>query len=206
VASLHLTRHGLNRTRSNSDAAWVSGRNAPPTMNTPDALANSAAVRFQPSSPRRGEWRRRNGLGDNSGRASARGRSRGAVRSGQFFWSGRTSEGLGVGPKSAGGNGAAESFATSNGGTTLEGLLDRNGVIQPKWSFDDPAAEEWWSRISGLYAENVQGEVRAVVGSNLRPGNVWETVELPRLMANANVTKIVIIDPETGVETTIFER
>jgi hypothetical protein len=97
-------------------------------------------------------------------------------------------------------------MADSHGGITLEGLLDRNGVMPPKWSFDDPGAQEWWSQVSGTYAENVQGEVRAVIGPNLRPGSVWETVELPRLMENPNVTKIVIIDPETGSETTIFER
>ncbi|AGP63797.1 hypothetical protein OEM_22620 [Mycobacterium intracellulare subsp. yongonense 05-1390] len=34
----------------------------------------------------------------------------------------------------------------------------------------------------------------------------WKTVELPRLMDNPRVTKIVIIDPETGAETTVFER
>ncbi|MCV7101197.1 hypothetical protein [Mycobacterium palustre] len=88
----------------------------------------------------------------------------------------------------------------------MEGLLERNGVKPPKWSFDDPAAEQWWSQVSGMYAENTQGEVHAVIGSNLRPGNVWETIELKRLIENPNVTKIVIIDPETGGETTIFER
>ncbi|WP_421845684.1 hypothetical protein [Mycobacterium sp.] len=123
-----------------------------------------------------------------------------------FFWSGRTSDGFGIGPESAGGTGAADLFATSHGGTTLEGLLDRNSVKPPKWSFDDPSSQEWWSKVSGMYAENVQGEVHAVVGSNLRPGNVWEAIELPRLMDNPNVTKIVVIDPETGNETTIFKR
>jgi hypothetical protein len=88
----------------------------------------------------------------------------------------------------------------------LERLLDGNGVVPPKWSFDDPAAQDWWSQVSGMYAENVRGEVRAVIGSNLRPGSVWETVELPRLMANPNVTKIVTIDPDNGLETTIFAR
>lgn len=115
-----------------------------------------------------------------------------------FFWSGRTSDGLGIGPTSAGGSGAADSFSASRSGTTLEGLLDRNSVIPPRWSFDDTAAQEWWSQVSGTYAENVRGEVHAVVGSNLRPGSIWETVELPRLLANPNVTKIVVIDPETG--------
>jgi hypothetical protein len=97
-------------------------------------------------------------------------------------------------------------YAGSHGGTTLEGLLDRNGVTPPKWSFDDSAAQGWWSDVSGIFAENVRGEVRAVIGSSLRPGSVWETVELPRLMDNPSVTRIIIIDPETGSATTIFER
>lgn len=125
---------------------------------------------------------------------------------GAFFWSGRTSDGIGIGPTSAGGNGSADLYAASHTGTTLEGLLERNGITPPKWSFDDPAAEEWWSKVSETYAANARGEVRAVIGSDLRPGGVWQSVELPRLMNNPNVTKIVIIDPETGAETTIVER
>ncbi|WP_155765053.1 hypothetical protein [Mycobacterium colombiense] len=125
---------------------------------------------------------------------------------GAFFWSGRTSDGVGIGPSSAGGNGSADLLAASHSGTTLEGMLERNGISPPKWSFDDPAAEAWWSKVSETYAANARGEVHAVIGQNLRPGGVWQTVELPRLMDNPNVTKIVIIDPETGAGTTIFER
>ena len=44
------------------------------------------------------------------------------------------------------------------------------------------------------------------IGSELRPGNIWENIELPRLKANPNVTKITTIDPKTGVEKIIFER
>ena len=57
-----------------------------------------------------------------------------------------------------------------------------------------------------MYAENVRGEVYAVVGSNLRPGSLWETVELPWLISNPNVTKVVVIDPEIRLQKTIFER
>jgi hypothetical protein len=113
---------------------------------------------------------------------------------------------VGIGPVSAGGNGAADIFAEGVNGTTLEGLLDRNGISPPKWSPGDADAGEWWDRVSATYANNVQGEVHAVIGPNLRPGNVWETVELPRLLENPAVTRIVIIDPQTGVETIIFER
>ncbi len=49
-------------------------------------------------------------------------------------------------------------------------------------------------------------KIRAVIGSELRTGNIWENVELPRLMKNPNVTKITTIDPKTGVEKIIFER
>jgi len=35
---------------------------------------------------------------------------------------------------------------------------------------------------------------------------IWENIELPRLKANPNVTKITTIDPKTGVEKIIFER
>ncbi|WKG05766.1 hypothetical protein [Mycolicibacterium sp. HK-90] len=126
---------------------------------------------------------------------------------GATFWSGRNGDGIiGIGPISAGGNGAAELIAGGNSATTLEGLLDANGIQPPKWSPTDVYADNWWSAVSQIYAENASGEVHAVVGSNLRPGNVWENVELPRLMENPNVTKVIVIDPDTGIHTTIFER
>jgi hypothetical protein len=42
--------------------------------------------------------------------------------------------------------------------------------------------------------------------SEKRPGNVWQTIEIPRLMENPDVTRIVQIDPDTGQPITIFER
>jgi hypothetical protein len=125
---------------------------------------------------------------------------------GATFWSGRNADGMGIGPISAGGNGAADLIAGGHRATTLEGLLDANGIQPPKWSPTDVHAENWWSAVSQIYAENASGEVRAVVGPNLRPGNVWENVELPRLMDNPNVAKIIVIDPDTGIETTVFQR
>ena len=76
----------------------------------------------------------------------------------------------------------------------------------PKWDFNNPSTMEAWDAASGAYAEQVSGEIRAVIGSELRTGNIWENVELPRLMKNPNVTKITTIDPKTGVEKIIFER
>ena len=63
-----------------------------------------------------------------------------------------------------------------------------------------------WDMASAAYAEQVSGEVRAVVGTELRPGNIWNNIELPRLIENPNVTKIKIVDPKTRIETVIFER
>jgi len=112
-----------------------------------------------------------------------------------FFWSGKTN---GVG-------GSAEralEIANSKGGVTLEGLIEQHNISMPLFS-DNPTA---WKEVSDSYAQQASGEVRAVVGHDLRPGNVWENIELPRLLSNNAVTKITIIDPETLVETVIFTR
>ena len=89
---------------------------------------------------------------------------------------------------------------------TLESTIEARAIIMPEWDFGNPSSMDAWDMESAAYAEQVSGEVRAVVGIELRPGNTWENVELPRLMENPNVTKITIIDPKTGIETVIFER
>lgn len=47
--------------------------------------------------------------------------------------------------------------------------------------------------------------MRAVIGQSLRPGNVWETTELPALIP-PNVDKIITIDPVTMDEKIIYIR
>ena len=89
--------------------------------------------------------------------------------------------------------------------TTELGNLAKN-IQMPDWDFNNPATMEAWDLASGAYAGQVSGNVRAVVGSNLREGNIWENVELPRLKANPNVTRITVIDPKIEIETIIFER
>jgi uncharacterized protein YukE len=121
-----------------------------------------------------------------------------------FYWSGRNADGIGVGPDDSG---IAELIAHGSGGTTLEMTLADKGIDPlPVWNRHDPVSVQFWEDASAAYAENAQGEVTAIIGSNLRPGNVWQTVEIPRLMENPDITRIVQIDPDTGQSTTIFER
>ncbi|WP_448903590.1 hypothetical protein [Eubacterium sp.] len=115
-----------------------------------------------------------------------------------FFWSGRT-DGIGGAENAA-------NIAKSRGGVTLESIIEKQNIVMPEWDFNNPSTMEAWNLVSGAYAEQVSGEIRAVIGSELRPGNIWENVELPRLKNNHNVTKITTIDPKTGVENVIFWR
>lgn len=115
-----------------------------------------------------------------------------------FFWSGRTN-GIGGADRTA-------EIAKAKGGVTLESTIADKNIQMPEWDFNDPSSIKAWEDASAEYARQVSGEVRAVVGKQLREGNIWENVELPRLKNNPNVTKIITIDPETGKETVIFER
>ncbi len=121
-----------------------------------------------------------------------------------FYWSGRNAEGIGVGPDDSG---IAELIAHGSGGKTLEMTLADQGIDPlPAWNRHDPVSVQFWEDASTAYAENAKGEVTAIVGSSLRPGNIWQTVEVPRLMENPEISRILQIDPDTGLSVTIFER
>lgn len=120
------------------------------------------------------------------------------------YWSGRDANGVGVGPS---GSGIAERIAENNGGTTLEMLLERNGVSPlPAWNRHDPESVRFWEDASAAYAQNARGNVTAVIGVDLRPGNIWQTVEIPRLVENPAVNRIIQINPDTGGTTELFAR
>lgn len=76
----------------------------------------------------------------------------------------------------------------------------------PEWDFNDPKTMEAWDLASRAYAEQASGEIRAVIGEKMRPGNIWENIKLPCLKENQSITKITIIDPKTGAEKIIFRR
>jgi uncharacterized protein YukE len=113
-----------------------------------------------------------------------------------FFWSGRT--------QNVGGESVALEHARAGGGTTLEELMRQRGIELPEWDPDDPTAVSLWSEASAAYADQANGVVRAVIGQDLRLGNVWENAELPVLRNSPNVTQIVRIDPLTGEEVVIY--
>ena len=69
-----------------------------------------------------------------------------------------------------------------------------------------PSSVKAWQDLSSELAKNASGEVRAVLGSKIRPQNIWETYELPELMRNPAVTRIIAIDPKTGIERIIFQK
>lgn len=115
-----------------------------------------------------------------------------------YFWSGKSN--------GVGGADTATSIAKKNGGVTLETTLESQGIKIPEFNINDPAAVEAWQRASTTYASQASGGVRSIVGSSINPNGIWNTFELPALMANPNVTKIILIDPKTLVETIIFTR
>jgi hypothetical protein len=115
-----------------------------------------------------------------------------------IFWSGRTD--------SVGGIEAAQAIANQFKGRTLEQLIESRQITMPAYDPSVPASVSAWTNISSELAKNASGEVRAVLGSQLRPQSIWETYELPALLSNPSVTKITAIDPKTGLEKVIFDR
>jgi RHS repeat-associated protein len=89
---------------------------------------------------------------------------------------------------------------------TLEKLLAARGITAPRYDPSNPESVSFWNWASYYYALEAQGTVRAVVGTQIRDDAIWTTIELPTLLNNPNVTRIVTIDPATGAETTILQR
>ena len=100
----------------------------------------------------------------------------------------------------------AADIAKSNGGTTLEMLIEARKIIMPTWDQNNQASIKAWEDISSEYATCASGTVTGVIGKDLRPGNIWENRELPALKNIPNITIIVIIDPKTKISTVIFQR
>jgi hypothetical protein len=113
-----------------------------------------------------------------------------------YFWSG-------LGP---GGARTATTIAHGGGGMTLEMFIETRGIQMPVWDSTNSASIKAWEDVSRIYASSASGEVRVVLGNNLRPGNIWQSVELPALSANPSVTRIIEVNPITKTETVLWNR
>ncbi|MBB4685759.1 DUF6531 domain-containing protein [Amycolatopsis jiangsuensis] len=118
----------------------------------------------------------------------------------------------------------ATQIARQHGGNTLEGTLYDNKIKMPGWVNDpnDPRkalVEEKWKYVSERWANNSPGSAHVVfpgrpdahsridlsskesgpddIYSHRREGNVWDTIEYPRLRDNG-ITDITKYDSETG--------
>ena len=114
------------------------------------------------------------------------------------FWSGRTG--------SIGGQATAKEIANAHKGKTLEDLMESRLIHMPDFDPTDISSVNFWKDVSVELAKNASGEVRAVIGIVVRPKSIWETYELPTLINNPAVTKIIIIDPKTKAESIIHNR
>lgn len=114
------------------------------------------------------------------------------------FWSGRTG--------TIGGDDRAATIARAMGGTTLEMLVRDRNISLPKYDSTDQTTIDAWEKASARFASGASGTVRAVLGEKLRERNIWESHELPALMQNTRVTRIIAIDPATLKETLLFDR
>ncbi len=97
-----------------------------------------------------------------------------------------------------------DSIAKKYGGETIEMVAKRQNLNMPN-DFSQPAVEIW-NQASKVWAENSSGVIRVVLGTDLRAGNTWIAYELPALLKNKNVTKIISIDPKTLKETLIYSK
>jgi hypothetical protein len=121
------------------------------------------------------------------------------------FWSGRTELTVNGATGQYGSAGIAAGLAEPRDATTLEMYLRDHQITMPAWD-GTPEVAEIWGQVSQKYAEAAHGDVRVVLGRDLRPGNVWETYEFDALTSNPAVTRIIAIDPGSGAMRLLFER
>jgi hypothetical protein len=89
---------------------------------------------------------------------------------------------------------------------TLEQLIERRQIDLPTYERSNPSSIEAWTKISFELAKNAKGEVKVVLGKEARMDSIWNTVELPALMTNPSVTRVIAVDPATKIERVIYER
>ncbi|NUT05376.1 MAG: hypothetical protein HOV76_18035, partial [Hamadaea sp.] len=182
VALESLVTAGIGRVLSAGFRALKSAYAAAKTGSNAVSLIAQGKVTIQHLQALPGAWRMRAG-------------NYSTERSTAFFWSGRTWVGPGKDDYKSAGD-FSDEIAREMGGTTLEMLMDKRGIVPAAWDPDNKIVEDAWKDVSAAYARAASGEVRVILGTELRqnPKNVWEASEYEALCRNPNVTKIIKID------------
>jgi hypothetical protein len=117
---------------------------------------------------------------------------------GAYFWTGRV-DGQSV-------EADALRIANESGGTTLEGALADADITMPVFSDRTPEAIQAWELASRIFAEQASGDVFVVMGTEIRDGNVFQTLEFPTLQANQNVRRVIRMDNQGREVEVLFDR
>jgi hypothetical protein len=119
-------------------------------------------------------------------------------RDGAVFWTGRVN-GKSVEQRAA-------DFAIENNGLTLELALLEADIVMPPFADRSSEAERVWKLASNLFAEQASGTAFVVMGPELRPNNVFETIEFPALKNNPEIDRVIKVDAVTEEQTELFFR
>lgn len=100
--------------------------------------------------------------------------------------------------------GESDEYANNNDGSTMGMLFAQAGIEE----FDPRETNiiDLWKEASRIFAEQASGEVRVIARPPLREGNIFENVELPTLKKNPKVTRITMLNLDTGEVTVLFRR
>ena len=85
-------------------------------------------------------------------------------------------------------------------------------ILQKKFSFNNSKSREALTDlISSLFVNKIYEPFKIIIPAILQVKfeedfEIWENRELPALMNNPNITKIVLIDSKTKISTVIFQR
>lgn len=96
----------------------------------------------------------------------------------------------------------AEHFAKANGKELLGNALARAKIRIPSEK-KNPHYMRLWEFASRVYAKRAQGVAHAVLGSSVKPLNVYHMIEKPTLLKNPKVQKVIEHNAKTKESTVV---